>query len=136
MTELDTPIFIPPVDEGLLVDSEEIATARLLHSPPRKRSRNLFEKSEVMKVPLPPREASQIVRDEMYYLSDGSCIILVENTLFNVSPQVIDQSQPLRRLIRYTERSYRKIPLPLVPCFLCPRETNRPKASPMTTQSF
>ncbi|KAI9440277.1 hypothetical protein BJY52DRAFT_1095756, partial [Lactarius psammicola] len=26
------------------------------------------------------------VRDEDYYLSDGSCIILVENTLFNVSP--------------------------------------------------
>jgi hypothetical protein len=136
MTELDTPLFIPPVDEELLVDSEEVATARLLHSPPRKRSRNLFEKSELMKVPIPQREASQIVRDEEFYLSDGSCIILVENTLFNVSPQVISQSQPLRRLIRCTEQSYQKIPLPSVPCFLCPRETNRLKASRMTTQSF
>src|SRR5579863_10319329 len=89
MTELDTPLFIPPEDEGLLVDSGEVATARLLHSPPRKRSRNLFEKSEVMKVPVPQRDASQVVRDEDYYLSDGSCIILVENTLFNVSPRVI-----------------------------------------------
>jgi len=136
MTELDTPLFIPPVDEELLVGSEEVATAQLLHSPPRKRSRNLFEKSEVMKAPVPQREVSEVVRDEDYYLSDGSCIILVENTLFNVSPQVIGKSQPLRRLIRYTEQSYPKIPLPLVPCFLCPRETNRLKASRITTQSF
>ena len=136
MTELDTPLFIPPEDEGLLVDSGEVATAPLLHSPPRKRSRNLFEKSEVMKVPVPQREVSQVVRDEDYYLSDGSCIILVENTLFNVSPQAIGQLQPLRCLIRYTEQFYRKIPLPSVPCFLCPRATNQLKASRMTTQWF
>ncbi len=87
MTELDTPLFIPPEDEGFLVDSEEeIATARLLHSPPRKRSRNLFEKPELMRVS--KHELSEIVRDEDYYLSDGSCIVLVGNTLFNVSPLV------------------------------------------------
>jgi hypothetical protein len=87
MTELDTPLFIPPEDEGFLVDSEEeVATARLLHSPPRKRSRNLFEKPELMRVS--KHELSEIVRDEDYYLSDGSCIVLVGNTLFNVSPLV------------------------------------------------
>lgn len=32
----------------------------------------------------PPSQSSEIVRDEDYYLSDGSCIILVESTLFNV----------------------------------------------------
>ncbi|KAI0258189.1 hypothetical protein BC834DRAFT_926579 [Gloeopeniophorella convolvens] len=34
--------------------------------------------------PLSPLRTLEIVRDEDYYLSDGSCIILVENTLFNV----------------------------------------------------
>ncbi len=86
MTELDAPLFIPPEDEGFIVqqDSEEgVAAAQLLHSPPRKRSRNLFEKPENMKIP--QCQGLQIVRDEDYYFSDGSCIILVENTLFNVS---------------------------------------------------
>jgi hypothetical protein len=88
MTQLDSPLFIPPKDEGLPLNGEEdeVATSQLLHSPPRKRSRNLFEKPEAMN--LPNRETSEIVRDEDYYLSDGSCIILVENTLFNVSPLV------------------------------------------------
>ncbi len=76
MTELDTPLFIPPDDEGIL---EEVATAQLLQSPPRKRSRNLLEIEEIM-MKAPPS------RDDDYYLYDGSCIILVENTLFNVSP--------------------------------------------------
>lgn len=97
MTELDTPLFIPPEDEGFPLYSEEdgseVATSQLLHSPPRKRSRNLFEKPEVMKVP--KCDASEIVRDEDYYLSDGSCIILVENTLFNVSPFVHHPNCPL-----------------------------------------
>jgi hypothetical protein len=94
MTELDTPLFIPPEDEGFLVhqDSEEVAAAQLLHSPPRKRSRNLFEKPESMKIP--QRQGSEIVRDEDYYLSDGSCIMLVENTLFNVAPLIFSVAQP------------------------------------------
>jgi hypothetical protein len=82
MTESDTPLFIPPDDEGII--EEEVATARLLHSPPRKRSRNLLEIEETSMKTL-PSQPSGIVRDEDYYLSDGSCIILVENTLFNVS---------------------------------------------------
>ena len=97
MTELDTPLFIPPEDEGFPLYSEEdgseVATSQLLHSPPRKRSRSLFEKPEVMKVP--KCDASEIVRDEDYYLSDGSCIILVENTLFNVSLFVHHPNCPL-----------------------------------------
>jgi hypothetical protein len=89
MTEPDTPLFIPPEDEGFFVkqDLEEgVSAAQLLHSPPRKRARNLFEKAEFMKIP--QCQGSEIVRDEDYYLSDGSCIILVENTLFNVSPHI------------------------------------------------
>ncbi|KAI0247455.1 hypothetical protein BJV78DRAFT_1276894 [Lactifluus subvellereus] len=83
MTALDTPLFIPPVDEVLIADrEEEVATTHLLHSPPRKRRRNLLEGAEAIKPP--QRQASEIVHDEDYYLSDGSCIILVENTLFNV----------------------------------------------------
>src|ERR1700691_4708509 len=82
MTELDTPLFIPPDDEGII--EEQVATARLLHSPPRKRSRNLLETDETT-MKLLPSQPSEIVRDEDYYISDGSCIILVENTLFNVS---------------------------------------------------
>lgn len=84
MIELDPPLFIPPEDEGFLVqqDSEEsVAAAQLLHSPPRKRARNLFEKQD-MKVP--QCQGLDVVRDEDYYFSDGSCTIMVENTLFNV----------------------------------------------------
>jgi hypothetical protein len=94
MTELDTPLFIPPEDEGFLVkqDSEEgVAAAQLLHSPPRKRSRNLFEIPESMKIL--QRQGSEIVRDEDYYLSDGSCIILVENTLFNVASLFLSRNR-------------------------------------------
>jgi hypothetical protein len=86
MTELDTPLFIPPEDEGfsLQQDSEEgIAAAQLLHSPPRKRARNLFEKQEDMKIP--QCQGLEVARDDDYYFSDGSCIIMVENILFNVS---------------------------------------------------
>lgn len=89
MRELDTPLFIPPDDEGIL--DEEVATAQLLHSPPRKRSRNFLETEETS-MKTPPRHPSEIVRDEEYYLSDGSCILLVENTLFNVSPVCDHQS--------------------------------------------
>jgi hypothetical protein len=83
MTELDTPLFIPPEDEGFLDSEEGVAAAQLLHSPPRKRARNLFEKPEDMKIP--QCRGLEVVRDEGYYFSDGSCIIMVENTLFNVS---------------------------------------------------
>ncbi|KAF8491143.1 hypothetical protein F5888DRAFT_1737069 [Russula emetica] len=92
MTELDTPLFIPPEDEGFLVqqDSEEgVAAAQLLHSPPRKRARNFFEKPEDMKIP--QCQGLEVVRDEDYYFSDGSCIIMVENTLFNVHRTILSK---------------------------------------------
>ena len=34
---------------------------------------------------LSPRAHEPVVRDETYYMQDGSCILQVENTLFNVS---------------------------------------------------
>jgi hypothetical protein len=83
MTELDTPLFIPPEDEGFIVQQEGVAAAQPLNSPPRKRARNLFEKPEDMKIP--QSQGLEVVRDEDYYFSDGSCIILVGSTLFNVS---------------------------------------------------
>jgi hypothetical protein len=137
MTELDTPLFIPPEDEGFLVqqDSEEgVAAARLLHSPPRKRARNLFEKPEDMKIP--QCQGLAVVRDEDYYFSDGSCIIMVENTLFNVS--LLSPSRKVTDPIpyRYTGPFYQRISRPSALCFLCPKETNQLKASRMTTQSF
>jgi hypothetical protein len=89
-----------------------------------------------MKLPVPQREASQVDHDEDYYLSDGSCIILVENALFNVSPRVQWPIAADSTPYRYTERFYRKIPLPSAPRFLCPRETNQLKARQTTTQSF
>ena len=136
MTELDTPLFIPPEDEGFLIQqgSEEGVAAAQLHSPPRKRARNLFEKSEDMKIP--QCQGLEVVRDEDYYFSDGSCIIMVENTLFNVS--LLYSSRKVTDPIpyRYTEPSCQRILLPSALCFLCPKETNQLKASWMTTQSF
>jgi hypothetical protein len=134
MTELDTPLFIPPDDEGIL--EEEVATAQLLHSPPRKRSRNLFEIEETS-MKNPPRQPSEIVHDEEYYLSDGSCILLVENILFNVSPvcdrpSSLAQSHPVRR---YTERLFRRIHPLLVPCSHYLGETSLSKACQTTTRS-
>ena len=132
MTELDPPLFIPPDDEGII--EEEVATARLLHSPPRKRSRNLFEIEETS-MKAPPSQRSEIVRDEDYYLSDGSCIILVGNTLFNVSSFSDRSSSSLMPACRCTELLFRKIHPPLVPCFHYRGETSQPKASQTTTQS-
>ncbi len=100
MTELDTPLFIPPEDEGFLVQQdsgEGVAAAQLLHSPPRKRSRNLFEKPEDMKIP--QCQGLEVARDEDYYFSDGSCIILVENTLFNVSLLIFRHAKQLTPLL-------------------------------------
>ena len=101
MTELDTPLFIPPDDEGII---EQVVAAALLHSPPRKRSRNLFEVEETS-MKTPPIQSSEIVRDEDYYLSDGSCIILVENTLFNVrsfNDHSSSKSHPVSQVHRTT----------------------------------
>src|SRR6266702_485948 len=127
MTELDTPLFIPP-------DGEEVATAQLLHSPPRKRSRNFLEIEETSMKAL-PRYPPEIVRDEDYYLSDGSCIILVENTLFNVSPLGDHSFSSLMPSRRCTEQLFRKIHPLLVPCSHYRGETSQLKASRTTTQS-
>ncbi|KII86668.1 hypothetical protein PLICRDRAFT_43310 [Plicaturopsis crispa FD-325 SS-3] len=72
------------VDDDLQVES----------SPQRKRARYAASDSSASPSRNPgegsrrPRATSRasppIVRDEEYYLADGSCILLVENTLFNV----------------------------------------------------
>ena len=134
MTALDTPLFIPPIDEGLIADREEVATTHLLHSPPRKRSRKILEGAE--DITAPRRQASEIVHDDDYYLSDGSCIILVENTLFNVSPLVDHHVNGLTLSYRCTEPLCRKIVLLSILCSPCHKETNQLKANQMTIQSF
>ncbi|KAI0059575.1 hypothetical protein BV25DRAFT_1052911 [Artomyces pyxidatus] len=94
MSDTDIPPFIPP-DEDVLLDDhdEEVATVHLLQSPPRKRAR-VHEEDDDMK-PSPrspsPRSPSEIVRDDTFYLSDGSCILLVQNTLFNVHRTILSK---------------------------------------------
>ena len=85
MGDLNEAPFIPPgPDEDIhFIDDqqEEEATMSLLSIPPRKRAR--CENEQNNKVA--HRSSSEVARDDDFYMSDGSCIILVENTLFNVS---------------------------------------------------
>ncbi|KAA1475693.1 hypothetical protein DENSPDRAFT_867026 [Dentipellis sp. KUC8613] len=83
MAEIDIPPFIPPDIDTSLEDEhdEEVTAVHLLESPPRKRPR-VTEQSEDITMPL--RSPTEITRDPEYYMSDGSCILLVDNTLFNV----------------------------------------------------
>ncbi|GBE85191.1 hypothetical protein BKA93DRAFT_737719 [Sparassis latifolia] len=59
-------------------------------SPSRKRARLEDEDSEVIQElqPRVPYEG-EVVQDDMFYLSDGSCILRVENTLFNVHRTIL-----------------------------------------------
>ncbi|KAI0314073.1 hypothetical protein OF83DRAFT_1138586 [Amylostereum chailletii] len=81
MADVDIPPFIPP-DDDLDDPAEEAATVHLLQPPPRKRART----REVEPKLEPPEEnmSGQPVHDKEFYLSDGSCILQVGHTLFNV----------------------------------------------------
>ncbi|KAI0040828.1 hypothetical protein FA95DRAFT_1549397 [Auriscalpium vulgare] len=85
MAEPDVP-FIPPDEDVSFEEHEDheeaVVTGHLLENPPRKRPR-LVEEDEDMKPPASPPPTT-IVRDSEFYLSDGSCILLVQNVLFNV----------------------------------------------------
>jgi len=84
MDDIDSPPFIPPETDDPVTDhAEEIATVQLLQlrTPPRKRAR-MGREDEEMKS---PPKSTEIVRDSDFYMVDGSCVLLVENTLFNVS---------------------------------------------------
>lgn len=54
--------------------------------PDSDRSDTGTDHDTVMKTPIEPAPTSKAaaVRDHEYYLSDGSCVLLVENVLFNV----------------------------------------------------
>jgi hypothetical protein len=41
--------------------------------------------------PKPTVGADDVVRDETYYFDDGSCVLKVESTLFNVSGSLTSQ---------------------------------------------
>ena len=93
MGDLNEAPFIPPgPDEDIhFIDDqqEEEATMSLLSIPPRKRARCENEHDSQVAY----RSSSEVARDDEFYMSDGSCIILVENTLFNVSHNSSASSQ-------------------------------------------
>ena len=69
-----------PQHQHYFASSSSSASSEASDAPPRKRLRMTAE--EVLKrkrVDSPPQ------RDPDYYMSDGSCILLVDNVLFNVS---------------------------------------------------
>lgn len=58
--------------------------SRSPHTLSRKRAR-IDELDEVIQELQSPSQSDEdLVRDDIYYFSDGSCILRVENTLFNV----------------------------------------------------
>jgi hypothetical protein len=82
----EIPPFIPPDDSDDELDLQEVAAAvTFVHSPPRKRTRTLDPADMDNAVTQAPVLDGPPVRDANYYMSDGSCILLVENTLFNAS---------------------------------------------------
>ena len=90
MADVDTPPFLPPDDDSDDYAEEAIAVS-LIHSPPRKRPRTQAQDLDVKKEEM--QEEIQLtvepVRDSDYYLSDGSCILRVGNTLFNVCSPIL-----------------------------------------------
>ncbi|EMD39797.1 hypothetical protein CERSUDRAFT_103745 [Gelatoporia subvermispora B] len=72
-----------------VVDSEE--GQPVLRSPSRKRAR--VENEDELHVLHELQSSQQIdtVRDDTYYLPDGSCILQVENTLFNVHRTILSK---------------------------------------------
>jgi hypothetical protein len=59
-----------------------VDTGRFSESPVRKRPR--YDDMQLRSGPESLSEKSTTVKDDTYYMSDGSCVLLVENTLFNV----------------------------------------------------
>lgn len=59
--------------------------------PKKKRARVDDEIEEMLNIQIPDSPGPQrcvlasAVRDDKYYMEDGSCVLQVENTLFNVS---------------------------------------------------
>ncbi|OCH92654.1 hypothetical protein OBBRIDRAFT_818230 [Obba rivulosa] len=72
------------------VDESEGETSGL-RSPSRKRARLENEDELHVLHELQPAPQLDIVRDDTYYLSDGSCILQVENILFNVHRTVLSK---------------------------------------------
>ncbi|OAX44325.1 hypothetical protein K503DRAFT_852740 [Rhizopogon vinicolor AM-OR11-026] len=65
-------------------------------SPLRKRARHhslIIDTSEPARSVTVSEEPKDPVRDETYYMSDGSCILLVQNTLFNVHRTILSKDQ-------------------------------------------
>ncbi|KAI6030591.1 hypothetical protein F5J12DRAFT_801583 [Pisolithus orientalis] len=97
---MDAVPFIPTQDDVIATKS----------SPSRKRFRRRSSSSITMDQPLPsqatscPDSSSEPRRDDKYYFCDGSCILQVGNTLFNVrrsavpcrpSAHILSQDSPI-----------------------------------------
>lgn len=76
-------------------------------------------------------------RDLRFYMADGSCVLRVGNTLFNVrfSYDTARLRQVNDRYCRSTAVFYQRTLLRLAPCLLFLRATSPWKARRMTTQS-
>lgn len=66
-------------------------------SPSRKRARVDDELADVEEVnqELQPRSSKDAVRDDSYYFPDGSCVLLVEDTLFNVHRSILSRDSSM-----------------------------------------
>jgi len=91
MADFDIPPFIPPDDSDDDLAIEEVAASVApapalppvsLNSPPRKRQRT--DSVDMKEERASPALTGPPQRDVDYYMADGSCVLMVENTLFNV----------------------------------------------------
>jgi len=82
---MESPV-IPFIPVGEFSPEPEVVTDRP-ESPLRKRARLIVDPPEQTQSPVMvsvSEEPKDPIRDDTYYMSDGSCVLRVQNTLFNV----------------------------------------------------
>lgn len=81
------------LDELVLPSGQEPARCRSLSpgTPSRKRARLDDTDSEEVVRELQPHIERAVARDNTYYFSDGSCVLRVESTLFNVHRTILSK---------------------------------------------
>ncbi len=68
-------LFAPKVEDG---------SATVSSRKRRRTDNSLSDRDSTDELGVQVRAARNIRRDEAFYFEDGSCVLLVENTLFNV----------------------------------------------------
>ncbi|KIO06138.1 hypothetical protein M404DRAFT_999360 [Pisolithus tinctorius Marx 270] len=93
---MDTVPFIPTQDDVPASPASDVGHRNQI-SPSRKRFRRRSSSSITMDQPLPSQatscldSSSEPRRDDKYYFCDGSCILQVGNTFFNVHRSILSQ---------------------------------------------